>query len=602
MQRALSVFLLAGLWSCQCGQGVETGDPDAGSAADASSAVDSSISADAASADLVGQDTVGYDAGVVDAAQPDSYTPTTTDIIPAERRVVWQGNVGVPGGIPARTTVCATVDAATYGDGSTDATSAIQDALDSCPEGQTVLLEAGTYRITSTVFMRSGRTLRGAGMDSTVISFEGSGARAAIGFNDWPNFSAAVAVTAGATKGSTTITVASAADAQVGSVMRVDQLNDGDLVDPDGVEGICVYCGRENGTRTLGQLVEVTAVNGDDITFDVPLYWSYDAALSPEAGFVGDNALVRDAGLESLTLTQPDVSATYLIEFQGAQRCWMLEVEVERVDWRAVWMQSSLQNEIRRCYFHESINGYGRSHGYGVLLDRFSSANLVEDNIFRTLDGGFMMTTGGAAGNVLAYNYMYDSRFDDGWWLTQSPSLNHAPHPMMNLWEGNVGYQIGSDFIHGSASHNTVFRARSFGWQQESITANNNAVAFATKNTYMNVVGSVLGTTGRSTRYEVLPGQAYSNSEVVIWALGIMHGVDDANVEATLLRHGNYDYVNNDTVWDPAISSQTIPASLYLDSKPSWFGAVAWPPIGPDVSGLYDPIPAQLRFEAMTNP
>jgi hypothetical protein len=275
---------------------------------------------------------------------------------------------------------------------------------------------------------------------------------------------------------------------------------------------------------------------------------------------------------------------------------------VERVDWRAVWMLQSLQNEIRESYFHESIAGYGRSHGYGVLVDMFSSANLVENNIFRTLDGGFMMTAGGASGNVFGYNYMEDSRFDDPWWLTGSPSLNHAPHPMMNLWEGNIGYQATGDFIHGSSSHNTVYRSRSLGWQREETDSNNNAVSFATRNTYMNVVGCVLGTAGKSDRYEALPGQPYSNTDVVIWALGIMHGVEDTNVAATLLRHGNYDYVNNDVIWDPAIAEHTLPASLYLTSKPAWFGSVPFPPIGPDVAGLTEKLPAQLRYEAMPNP
>ena len=68
------------------------------------------------------------------------------DIIPADRRTAW--NPGIPGGIPSRTTICATVDAAAYGDGSTDATAAIQSAIDGCPERQVVLLPAGTYRLT----------------------------------------------------------------------------------------------------------------------------------------------------------------------------------------------------------------------------------------------------------------------------------------------------------------------------------------------------------------------------------------------------------------------------------------------------------------------
>jgi hypothetical protein len=173
---------------------------------------------------------------------------------------------------------------------------------------------------------------------------------------------------------------------------------------------------------------------------------------------------------------------------------------------------------------------------------------------------------------------------------------------MMNLWEGNIAYMISGDFIHGSSSHNTVYRSRSLGWQNETITSNNSAVELGTKNTYVNVVGCVLGTPGRSTRYEALPGQPYSNTEVLIWALGIMHGVDDPGVAATLLRHGNYDYVNNATVWDPAIAERTLPPSLYLTARPAWFGAVPFPPIGPDVAGLAGKIPAQLRFEGMPHP
>ena len=54
----------------------------------------------------------------------------STGIIPPERRIEWSGQVGIPGGIPERSSLCATLDAATYGDGATDATSAIQVALD----------------------------------------------------------------------------------------------------------------------------------------------------------------------------------------------------------------------------------------------------------------------------------------------------------------------------------------------------------------------------------------------------------------------------------------------------------------------------------------
>ena len=45
---------------------------------------------------------------------------TCAEIIPADRRTDWAAGVavGVPGGIPDRTTIGATVDAAVYGAGS----------------------------------------------------------------------------------------------------------------------------------------------------------------------------------------------------------------------------------------------------------------------------------------------------------------------------------------------------------------------------------------------------------------------------------------------------------------------------------------------------
>jgi len=117
----------------------------------------------------------------------------------------------------------------------------------------------------------------------------------------------------------------------------------------------------------------------------------------------------------------------------------------------------------------------------------------------------------------------------------------------------------------------------------------------------MNVVGSVLGTPGKSNRYEVLPGQAYDDwSERAIWVLGVGSGVDDPKVAATLLRHGNFDYVTNSVVWDPKISNHDLPDSLYLSKMPEWWcRETPWPPIGPDVNGYYNDIPAKRRLEGL---
>ena len=58
----------------------------------------------------------------------------------------------------------------------------------------------------------------------------------------------------------------------------------------------------------------------------------------------------------------------------------------------------------------------------------------------------------------------------------------------------------------------------------------------------------------------------------------------DLNVKATLLRHGNWDSLNNAVIWDANIPDHTIPNSLYLTGKPSRWGDLPWPPIGRDRS------------------
>ncbi len=63
------------------------------------------------------------------------------------------------GGIPNRTQTCATLSPG--GD--------IQSALDSCPAGQVVQLNAGTYTVNNLLQVHSGITLRGAGAGQTIL-------------------------------------------------------------------------------------------------------------------------------------------------------------------------------------------------------------------------------------------------------------------------------------------------------------------------------------------------------------------------------------------------------------------------------------------------
>src|SRR5918994_6220387 len=93
----------------------------------------------------------------------------TGEILPAQRRTTW--NPGIPGGIPPRSTVCATIQAATFGNGTINATAAIQAAIDACPAGQVVQLSAGDFLVNGAepITIDKGIVLRGAGASATKL-------------------------------------------------------------------------------------------------------------------------------------------------------------------------------------------------------------------------------------------------------------------------------------------------------------------------------------------------------------------------------------------------------------------------------------------------
>src|SRR4051812_13249664 len=91
-----------------------------------------------------------------------------TSIVPADRSTLWDPGLNAVGGIPNRTTVCATINASTYGNGSQDARAGIQAAIDSCPANQVVQLSAGNFAIRGeALFIGKNIVLRGAGLGAT---------------------------------------------------------------------------------------------------------------------------------------------------------------------------------------------------------------------------------------------------------------------------------------------------------------------------------------------------------------------------------------------------------------------------------------------------
>src|SRR5690242_4131595 len=98
-------------------------------------------------------------------------------ILSPSRAIDWS-TAGVAGGIPARTTICTTLGV--VGQLASFAQSVgltqINSAIASCPSGQTILLNPGTYTLTSGITLgASNVTLRGSGADQTILVAGGGG-------------------------------------------------------------------------------------------------------------------------------------------------------------------------------------------------------------------------------------------------------------------------------------------------------------------------------------------------------------------------------------------------------------------------------------------
>jgi hypothetical protein len=162
------------------------------------------------------------------------------------------------------------------------------------------------------------------------------------------------------------------------------------------------------------------------------------------------------------------------------------------------------------------------------------------------------------------------------------------------------------DTIHGPADFITFYRNRATGWQPGGAEQTVPMYNFAWSR-YTNAIGNVFGTAGYHTRYTTIAGDGTSNTNCwhSIYAFGISAGcyvtgnvINDSLVAPTAMRWGNYDTVNNAVRWvssevpsglslysNPVPSSQTLPPSFYLSSKPAFFGNAPFPLVGPDVTG-----------------
>ncbi len=564
--------------------------------------------------------------------------PVSGDIISnlysSKRTINWSGHVGVPGGIPIRPTKCLATAclalqnaSADYKNGTTDSASLIQNAIDSAPEDTYVQIPEGSFILSKPISFNDKKTiknvtLRGSGTDKTILIPSGW-----TGITSGSNsFSAERTITSGSTKGSTSIVVSNASGIQVGSIISLYQTNDSDF-----------YWSRWNNKDNHGQYLMVTAVNGNTISFEDPLIW--DFTNNPRFKY-SLYPIVRLVGIEDLSIKPNSSYGGTMINYAYGYGLWVKNVELSGgIGNSMINITMVLRSEIRDSYIHDSLSS---SDGYGILTQggwpngSASTGLLVENNVFSGLRNAIVLE--GDTGGVFAYNYAKNTRFDS-WPNYNVPDFNanHGEHGMMDLWEGNYSTEFQSDGYHGSASHQTLFRNYLSGKNSDQNKTGNRIVVDLTRYSYyFNLVGNIFGSSSWApTSYEMSGTPLYPQTQTIYrfgypnmgnngfcnnigeyWydsgcttvfnaSQGNAPGWIDTKVKSTLVRWGNFDYRNNTTKWDGSEisngvnvpSSNSLPPSLYLSLKPSWFGNLIWPPIGPDISGMVNDIPAKYCYD-----
>jgi hypothetical protein len=584
-------------------------------------------------------------------------------ILPADRNAGtnWSsaGLLSV-GGIPSRTTVCATVRP--RGSGQDDTTN-IQSAINSCPVGQAVSLGAGTFTIAegSFVLLNKGITLRGAGPGVTTLQ-RTNGAKVGsyqpgskpspmiiVGPQRWNNNTTSTTLTADAAAGTNSVAVANPSGFSVGQIVLLDEASGaGWRTDPQKRGQIWASpdfrvvwqkhnpaqsnddfdastypymsgsagCWFSNCDRPTNEIKQIFAISGNIITFNSPITISYRASHQAQLYYY-QTPHTTNAGVENMTLSGGDDGN---LRFEWAAYCWAQNVENESWLGEGFAIDNSFRVQLEGFYVHNAVWPVPGGGGYAISLSHGSSEILIENGISMQANKVMVVRSSGA-GSVVAYNYM-----DDGYisgqeaWQEIGVNGSHMVGSHHMLFEGNYGFNMDSDKTHGNSIYHTFFRNQGCGVRARFTSIRGTLVDDANKlpggngplraagsmayTYWFSWIGNVLGAPGAMNgwAYET----TFTGGSPGVWMLGwddVSPYPTDAQVTNTSLRHGNYDYVTKSVHWDSTITNQTLPNSLYLSQKPAYFNAgsgYTWPWVNPTGTPQLYTLPAKARYEAGT--
>ncbi len=425
-----------------------------------------------------------------------------SSLLPADRNASanWQmaGMLSV-GGIPSRTTICATVSPRGSGQ---DDTANINNAVNACPVGQVVSLAAGTFTIAAGnyVLLNKGVTLRGAGAGSTILGHpsvpsgpcSGCSPLIILGPARWGiQTGHSINLSADAARGSYTITLNCGGncsptfapgmyvllDELTGAVFQTDptwptmQI----FASPDWRTVYHIHnpacCGDDTGVNTSttygradrqqNEIKEIASISGNNITFTspvmIPYRTSHTAQISryEDSGTLNAITFTKNAGIEKLSTLYGDADG---IDVGWCAYCWVKDVENSVWEGVGIDIDNSFRVEVDEFYSHDAYNPQPGGGAYAIGLDFASSEILIQDSISVKTNKVIVARAAGA-GSVVAYNYMDMPLID--WnenWIEIGLNASHFIGPHHILFEGNYGSNADGDFTHGSSTNITFLR------------------------------------------------------------------------------------------------------------------------------------------------
>jgi hypothetical protein len=387
-------------------------------------------------------------------------------IIQSSNRVDWVHGrtVGMQFPRPERSNLLTVTDAPYSADntGATDATTAIQSAINAAASNDVVYLPAGVYKLNSQLTLdKSYVTLRGAGSNSVLFGAGSGSVVLKVGHDPIEATSYRIfTVTNGATKGSTNLWLTSIENGfgdtiKAGDALRISMVTRNTGSDTFPIISVAGF------DRIIHQLIVIHSRVGNTVSITAPLVWDFtNSPMLQEMDTISQPR--RMVGLESFAMTMTNAGASgssgYMIQADCLRDSWFTNLNLGFANNYQLSLSTAVNCEVTGNTIHDALS-LGTSHS-GLLLASTPGV-LVSDN------GFYAEPTRAAAGLKL-----YPAIEINGGVVNAAVFANfftncsldidiHNSHPLMNLIEANVFTSFFEmDGYFGSASHFTLFRNR----------------------------------------------------------------------------------------------------------------------------------------------